>query len=201
MKILILCALFLVMGTSYAQTEKSYQFGIQVNLEEPLIRFYSFYDLNKIFTPLFTYSNAKHQFEIGPSFAPLRRPEYELKLGARIGYTFYPNGRNSLFNSYLTFAIPFQLVKDNPVTYVPNDLGSSVVPLLHEYWSVHAQGGYGIQLKMGERFYLGSDISMLFGIIVQDYEFKSSITEVHESRNRRYLFLHPQFGVNVGFRF
>lgn len=186
-------------GNSQDDDNGSYRFGIQISAEDP-IRFTNWMDLNKLYSLQGTYSNNKHQFDARLMLAPLRTPRYEQKFGARLGYTFYPNGRNQLFSSYLRFSLPFHFVKDDPVTYAPFGADPSY-GIEHKYWNIHLQGGYGIQLNLGNNFYLGSDVSLLFGSYFRKYEYYDWYNDENRRIDERGLSLYTQFGFNIGYRF
>ncbi|XOV67342.1 MAG: hypothetical protein ACFHU9_17135 [Fluviicola sp.] len=199
-KILVLVlSIYSFMGIAQDIDNGAYRFGVQVSADDP-IRFANWMDLKMLFSLQGTYSNNKHQFDAGVMFAPLRNPQYEQKLGMRFGYTFYPNGRGQLFSSYLRFSLPFHFVKDVPVTYAPFGADPSY-GIEHRYWNVHIQGGYGIQLNLGNKVYLGSDISMLFGSYVRKYEYYDWYNDENRRLDEWGLSLYPQFGVNLGYRF
>lgn len=97
-------------------------------------------------TPTLMYNKGKNQFGLGVGFNPIDRIDQTIVSG-ELSYKHFPNGSNNKFNLYLMTRLSLMYNKRN--TYYPAT-----------YNFLLLDGGYGLQVKLFEGAYLGTNISL-----------------------------------------
>jgi len=96
--------------------------------------------------PSIAYSKDINQFEFGIGWNPFDRGDQTL-LSGELNYKYFPNGTDQKYNLYLFTQLAF--VQNHRDTYYPAT-----------YNYLFLTGGYGFQVKLLERAYLGTDIGL-----------------------------------------
>lgn len=117
--------------------EKALGFALNTNLNG---EFYLFQC-----TPSLLYSKGKHQVELGLGFNPTNRQTQKL-LNTDINYKFYPNDRGEKYNLFFF----------SNLTYLHRSV-KSYYPAKYNYFFLN--GGYGLEVKPLENFYLSTSVS------------------------------------------
>lgn len=97
-------------------------------------------------TPCFTYTKGKSQLEFGVGLNLNERQEQSL-WSSELNYKFYPNGMDNKFDLY--FLTQFAYLNRTQHSYYPAD-----------YNYLFVNGGYGFEIKVHKKIYLGSQLSV-----------------------------------------
>lgn len=201
MKLILSIYTFIFILNANSQ-ENNLRWGINLNADAPLI--YTTYTQFRYPVSLFvTISSGNHQIELGPQvYLGQYRPGY--KLGLATDYKYYPNGFLNRFNTYFTATLILQNGKEERASWT-YDKDSQTSVLGREIIKINNAmigAGYGIELKISEKLYLGSDFQFLFGYgkikSVKNYTINPAL---NKSLNYYQLSIYPHFGLNLGYRF
>lgn len=135
--------------------------------------------------PNILYSKGKRQFELGLAFNPFSNQNEEI-LGAAFTFKYYPSNRDRKFNAYLLTGFGFT---HNSRNYY--------FPSVYNYISLNA--GYGIEISLSPKAYLGSSVSLAAFSYNKESE-NPSIAFSKQSFFEEYGFS-PLIQVSVGYLF
>jgi opacity protein-like surface antigen len=123
-----------------------------------------------------TYRNQNHQFELGPKFQFTRNDYYKRQLGIEFDYRYYPNGIEKRFSMFLLINADYysRLLLREYQQYSNDPLFAGTVNQrsTRNYYTLNA--GYGVQMNLLGKLYLGSNIGI--GILLEDYDDKRTST-------------------------
>jgi hypothetical protein len=136
-------------------------------------------------TPCFTYTKGKSQLEFGVGLNLNNRLEQSL-WSSELNYKFYPNGMGNKFNLY--FLTQFAFLNRTQHSYYPAN-----------YNYLFVNGGYGLEIKVHNKIYLGSHIS------VGAFSYGKTSENPHLDFSKNNMFdeigINLTFQINVGYRF
>lgn len=189
----------LCINTVSAQTDSTnnkFGFGVAVNTS---------FSFATEFThaPLLTYSNGKHQFELGPKLGFRDVGYYKNQFGVEFNYKFFPNTSTKKFSSFLHLNASFfnrTLERDYIQPY-----GTPYVDYLvsqkatRRYYDLHA--GYGVQYNFTPKLYVSTNIG--FGLNIEEYDDNRVSSNPELSSYKGYAFegLSLRAALTIGYRF
>ena len=200
-KVLILCAVMFSL-TVYAQSdstkkERNYALGLQLGTSV------NFINLSFIINPLITFSNDKHQFELGPKFFTGYWSESGTRFGVEANYKYFPNSKTTPFSSYLLVNQEYYYVSRHS-SYedyysIPNEVHTVIRN--SDSHGIAMQLGYGIQWRFLRELYISTDVSI--GGLYSVTKGSRTSTEPSLNNNWRNSYIEPSFrpSVALGWRF
>lgn len=96
--------------------------------------------------PSILYHYSKHQFELGIGFHPFIQ-EDEKVVSSEFNYNFFSNGKAQKFNMYVLASLVYLY-----------HLKERYFPATYHY--LFLQGGYGFQINLNDKTYLGTNIRL-----------------------------------------
>ena len=200
MKILGIVFVLIFSSVSLAQKDSTKlvrNFGVSLNTS---ICRYS-YDFPTSF--VLSYRIQKHQFELGPKFQFMRNDYSKRQLGIDFNYRYYPNGISKRFSMFfLTNSDFYTKLLEREYQQNSNDpllAGTVSQKSTRNYYTLNL--GYGVQMNVVGKLYLGSNIGL--GILLEDYDDNRSSTNENLNSYKGYLSEELNFiaSMSIGYRF
>lgn len=177
---IILTSLIPSLGSAQNMDSKSYGYGFALNSSFKT-------ELNVIgLIPSVSYYREKSQFELGVGLYPFVLKDQRIVSG-EFNYKYFPNGTDNKFNLFLIMS--FSYVNQSRKTYYPAT-----------YQYLFLSGGYGMQIRLSERAYLGTSVNI--GTFTNS---KNSENPYNNYIGAQDLFdkfsINLDFQINIGYRF
>ncbi len=129
--------------------------------------------------PSITYLKGKSQFELGLGIHPFIRKDQKIK-SVELNYKYYPNSTSTKFTLYFITQLSYVHNKKN--TYYPTS-----------YSYLFLNGGYGLEIKLFKKAYLGTNVS------AGTFTYKKDSKNPYDTNAPKELF--KEFGFDLAFQF
>lgn len=201
MKRLLIVCITLLSLTAQAQSDstentKAYKLGLQfgTSVNSLSTRF--------ILNPLISYSNYKHQFELGPKVFTGTWNTPGLRFGIEGNYKFSPNSKTTAFSSYLLVNNNYFYQNSN-WTYnnysILNEVHEVTRNSISHQLSTHL--GYGIQWRFLSELYISTDVGLGFFYTNSRNTWTSSEPSLNRNSHNSYFDISFRTSLSLGWTF
>lgn len=135
--------------------------------------------------PTFSYYHGNHKLELGIGFHPFIMQSHQVVSG-EFNYKYFPNGLDKKFNMYLMASFRYL-----------NHLKKSYYPTRYNYLFLNA--GYGFQVKVAGRVYLGTNLA--FGAYTNSRQSENPYNYDGSAQLFKSFGMNFEFQANIGYRF